>query len=74
MQVWVPQGQGDHVLSTYGRTGAMIDVFEERFGLAYPWDRYDQVLVKNFNAGGMEHTAATTMYGTHRFTPALRSA
>ncbi|MHC5005521.1 MAG: M1 family aminopeptidase, partial [Planctomycetota bacterium] len=28
------------------------------------WARYDQLVVKNFNAGGMENTAATTMYPT----------
>ena len=64
MQVWVPPGLGDLVMPTYGRTGAMIDVFEDRFGIAYPWDRYDQVLVKNFAAGGMENTSATSMYPT----------
>ena len=64
MQVWVPQGQGHLVMGSYGRTGEMIDMFEQRFGIAYPWDRYDQLLVKNFGAGGMENTSATTMYPT----------
>jgi aminopeptidase N len=64
MQVWVPQGQGDLVMGSYGRTGEMIDMFEQRLGIAYPWDRYDQLLVKNFGAGGMENTTATTMYPT----------
>jgi len=64
MKVWVPVGRGGDVLQTYGRTGEMIDMFERLFGVAYPWDRYDQILAKNFNAGGMENTAATTMYPT----------
>ncbi|MHC5023002.1 MAG: M1 family aminopeptidase [Planctomycetota bacterium] len=62
MHVWVPVGLGDRVQQTYGRTGEMIDLFERRFGVPYPWDRYDQLVVKNFNAGGMENTSATTMY------------
>jgi aminopeptidase N len=62
MKVWVPPGKGGDVLQTYGRTGEMIDMFEERFGVAYPWDRYDQLLAKNFHAGGMENTSATTMH------------
>lgn len=62
MQVWVPQGLGDKVMQTYGRTGEMIDLFEDRFGIAYPWARYDQVLAKNFGSGGMENTSVTTMY------------
>ncbi|MHC4272193.1 MAG: M1 family aminopeptidase [Planctomycetota bacterium] len=64
MQVWVQPGLGDRVLPTYGRTGEMIDVFERRFGHPYPWDRYDQVLVKNFGPGGMENTSVTTLYTT----------
>ncbi len=62
MHVWAPAGRGDLVLQTYGRTGEMIDVFEERFGVPYPWDRYDQLIVKNFEPGGMENTSATTMH------------
>jgi aminopeptidase N len=61
MEVWVPPGQGPRVLQTFGRTGEMIDVFERRFGHPYPWDRYDQVVVKNFGPGGMENTSVTTL-------------
>jgi aminopeptidase N len=64
MQVWVPKGWADRVERSYGRTGAMIDVFERRFGVPYPWARYDQLLVKNFGSGGMENTSATSMYPT----------
>ncbi len=64
MQVWVPEGLGDQVMQTYGRTGEMIDLMERRFGTPYPWDRYDQLVVKNFGSGGMENTSATTMYPT----------
>lgn len=64
LKVWVPVGLGDEVLQTYGRTGEMIDLFEKRFGVPYQWDRYDQLCVKNFGAGGMENTSATTMYPT----------
>src|SRR5690606_32345803 len=64
MKVWVPQGLGDQVMQTYGRTGDMIDLFEQRFGVPYPWDRYDKRVVKNFGAGGMENTSATSMYPT----------
>jgi aminopeptidase N len=42
----------------------MIDLFEKCFGVPYPWDKYDQILAKNFNEGGMENTSATTLYPT----------
>ncbi len=67
MKVWVPEGLGNQVQQTYGRTGQMIDLFERRFGTPYPWDRYDQLCVKNFGAGGMENTSATSMYPTAIF-------
>lgn len=64
MKVWVPVGRGGDVQQSYGRTGEMIDLFEKCFGVPYPWARYDQILAKNFNAGGMENTSVTTMYPT----------
>jgi len=64
MPVYVPPGKGDQIDQTYGRTPAMVRVFEERFDEPYPWDRYAQLVVWNFGAGGMENTSATTMYDT----------
>lgn len=64
MPVYVPPGKGDLVKDTYGRTADMIRVFEDRFDEPYPWDRYAQLVVWNFGAGGMENTSATTMYDT----------
>jgi len=64
LPVYVPPGKGPLVDQTYGNTDEMIVVFEERFGVAYPWDRYAQLVVWNFGAGGMENTSATTMYDT----------
>ncbi len=64
MRAWVPPGKGPQAIPTFGRTAQMMDVFEERFGVPYPWDRYDQVLTRSFGAGGMENTSATTMYAT----------
>ncbi|HEY6476717.1 MAG TPA: M1 family aminopeptidase [Polyangia bacterium] len=43
------------------RTGAMIDHFSEKIGLAYPHARYSQIFVPEFIFGGMENTSATTL-------------
>jgi aminopeptidase N len=37
-----------------------FDFFEKEFGLAYPFDKYDQVAVAEFNAGAMENAGAIT--------------
>ena len=44
----------------FGRTPAMIDVFERVIGVAYPYERYSQIAVADFIFGGMENTSATT--------------
>lgn len=64
MPVYVPPGKEAQIKRTYGRTPDMVRVFEERFDEPYPWDRYAQLVVWNFGAGGMENTSATTMYDT----------
>lgn len=48
----------------FGKTPQMIEFFSKRFGYEYPWDKYAQVAVRNFVAGAMENTSATTI--THR--------
>ena len=37
-----------------------FDYFEKTFGLAYPFDKYDQIAVVDFNAGAMENAGAVT--------------
>ena len=61
MTVWAPKGRGDDAKATYERTDRMIALFERVFGQKYPWARYDQLIVRNFGAGGMENTSATSM-------------
>lgn len=67
MPVYVPPGRAADVQRTYGNTARMLEVFTERFDEPYPWARYAQLVVWNFGAGGMENTAATTMYDTAIF-------
>jgi aminopeptidase N len=44
----------------FGKTPQMIEKFEERIGVPYPYARYSQIAVSDFIFGGMENTAATT--------------
>ncbi|MGD9933157.1 MAG: M1 family aminopeptidase [Dehalococcoidia bacterium] len=46
---------------TFANTPEMISLFESISGVAYPWDKYSQVVVRDFVFGGMENTSATTM-------------
>ncbi|MFO0857623.1 MAG: M1 family aminopeptidase [Phycisphaerales bacterium] len=62
--VYVPVGRGGDVRHTYGNTITMIRAFEKLFDEPYPWARYAQLVVQNFEAGGMENTSATSMFDT----------
>ncbi|MGK2964503.1 MAG: M1 family aminopeptidase [Tepidiformaceae bacterium] len=46
---------------TFKNTPRMIELFERLTGVAYPWAKYSQVVVRDFIFGGMENTSATTM-------------
>ncbi len=41
--------------------------FEGKFGLAYPFDKYDQLFVPEFNAGAMENAGAVTFTESYVF-------
>ncbi len=57
-----PQGTDRAVMErVFGKTPAMISFLSERYGVPYPWPRYDQVVVHDFIFGGMENAGATTL-------------
>ena len=57
---YAPKGRGDRLPINYGPTPAMMELFARKFGVAYPWEKYAQVMVDDFVAGGMENSSATT--------------
>ncbi len=62
MQVWTTPAKAHLAQGTYANTDRMMVLFSRIFGEDYPWDRYDQLVVRNFGAGGMENTSVTTMH------------
>lgn len=44
--------------SIFGETPAMITFFSELLGVEYPWDKYHQIVVRDFVSGAMENTGA----------------
>ena len=45
----------------FGNTKEMMRTFEELTGVAFPFNKYDQTIVAQFNLGGMENITATTL-------------
>ncbi len=57
-----PEGKTDEAKRAFERTPKMIEHFGKLLGVAYPWNKYAQVVVSDFIFGGMENTTATTLY------------
>jgi len=45
----------------FGNTKEMMRIYEELTGIAFPFNKYDQTIVANFELGGMENITATTL-------------
>jgi aminopeptidase N len=68
---YAPRGRGDRLALNYRRTPAMIELFSRKLGVDYPWEKYAQVMVDDFVAGGMENSSATTNTSTSLVHPKL---
>ncbi|MCA9291637.1 MAG: HEAT repeat domain-containing protein, partial [Phycisphaerales bacterium] len=65
-------GRAADLRGTLGRPGGMMDLSEDRFGVPYRGDRNAHLCVKNFGAGGMENTSATSLYPSAVLTETAR--
>ncbi len=59
---YVEPAFADDARRIFGETPRMIEVFERKFGVPYPWDDYKQMPVRDFTAGGMENTTITLLF------------
>lgn len=46
----------------FGKTPEMIEFFSTKMGIDYPWDKYSQIVVRDFVSGAMENTTATVFF------------
>ena len=42
----------------FGETPAMIKFFSQKLGVEFPWDKYSQIVVRDYVSGAMENTGA----------------
>ena len=52
---------GKHSANSFKNTADIMDFFHDEIGVPYPWDKYYQVTVRDFQFGGMENTSMTTL-------------
>jgi aminopeptidase N len=43
----------------FGNTPEMIQFFSDKFGVAYPWEKYSQIVARDYVSGAMENTTTT---------------
>jgi aminopeptidase N len=60
MPAYGPLGSEEATRLTFKNTPAMMAHFEQLFGLTYPWDKYAQIICRDFEFGAMENTGAVT--------------
>ncbi|WP_159499988.1 aminopeptidase N [Microbacterium sp. 18062] len=51
----------------FEKTRQGFEYYEDRFGVPYPFTKYDQLFVPEFNAGAMENAGAVTFTETYVF-------
>jgi aminopeptidase N len=57
----VPKDKRDRIERTFGETPRIMKFFESYFNFRYPYSKYAQTTVKDFEHGGMENTSCTTL-------------
>jgi len=70
---YTPASDINEAQTSFRDTKDMMAFFEEEIGVPYPWPKYDQVVVNDFVAGGMENTSATTLTDNTLFTDATEN-
>jgi aminopeptidase N len=67
--VFARSSLAEHVDADYvvEKTKQGFEYYEEKFGVPYPFDKYDQLFVPEFNAGAMENAGAVTFTESYVF-------
>ena len=58
---WPKEISKTDAMLTFANTPDIMRFFEEYFGMKYPYKKYVQVAVEEFEFGGMENTSCTTL-------------
>lgn len=55
---YVEHEYADHARAIFGKTPKMLSYFSDLLGVEYPWEKYHQVIVRDYVSGAMENTTA----------------
>ena len=55
---YVEPAYEQYAKNIFGKTPKMIGYFSDLLGVEYPWDKYHQIIVREYVSGAMENTSA----------------
>ncbi|MFL5509534.1 MAG: M1 family aminopeptidase [Gemmatimonadaceae bacterium] len=67
---WTYPDSVDAAWRGFAKTPQAIDVFSRKTGVPYPWFKYDQIVIPEFQYGGMENVTATSQNDAEILHPA----
>ncbi len=56
---YVEKDYAPYAKNIFGNTPEMMEFFSQKLGFDYPWQKYAQVVVRDYVSGAMENTSAT---------------
>lgn len=56
---YVEEEYEPYARTIFGETPDMIEFYSELLGVDFPWDKYSQIIVRDYVSGAMENTSAT---------------
>lgn len=62
LEYWVEPEYEASAKGIYGNTAEMLTFFSDKMGVKYPWQKYSQVIVRDFVSGAMENTTGVIFY------------
>lgn len=59
IQYYLEPKYAPYATAIFGETPKMIEFFSTKLGVDYPWEKYAQIVVRDYVSGAMENTTAT---------------
>lgn len=66
---YVEKEYAPYAKQIFGNTPEMMEFFSQKLGFDYPWQKYSQIVVRDYVSGAMENTSATLHYEGLQRTP-----
>jgi len=58
LEYYVEHKDSADAVAVFGNTPEMLTFFSQKLGVAYPWEKFSQMIVRQFPWGAMENTSA----------------